>query len=64
MRCLLASIVSRLWCRSRVRFEELSLCYELRVGTKKFLALATHGEVRQSGMMNSDLLPHTASIAD
>ncbi|WP_395743807.1 DUF1501 domain-containing protein [Prosthecobacter sp.] len=40
---------------------------ELRVGTDKFLALATHGEVRprgQSGMMISDLLPHTASIAD
>jgi len=40
---------------------------ELRVGTDKFLALATHGEVRprgQSGMMISDLLPHTATIAD
>ena len=40
---------------------------ELRVGTDKFLALATHGEVRprgQSGMLISDLLPHTASIAD
>lgn len=40
---------------------------ELRVGTDKFLALATHGMVRprgQSGMMISDLLPHTASIAD
>ncbi len=40
---------------------------ELRVGTDKFLALATHGEVKprgQSGMMISDLLPHTASIAD
>ncbi|OYW18300.1 MAG: hypothetical protein B7Z55_10870, partial [Planctomycetales bacterium 12-60-4] len=40
---------------------------ELRVGTDKFLALATHGTVRprgQSGMMISDLLPHTASIAD
>jgi len=40
---------------------------ELRVGTDKFLALATHGEVKprgQSGMRISDLLPHTASIAD
>ena len=40
---------------------------ELRVGTDKFLALTTHGEVRprgQSGMMISDLLPHTATIAD
>ena len=40
---------------------------ELRVGTDKFLALATHGAVRprgKSGMMISDLLPHTASIAD
>jgi|UniRef100_UPI0037851638 hypothetical protein len=40
---------------------------ELRVGTDKFLALATHGEVKprgQSGMMISDLLPHTATIAD
>jgi hypothetical protein len=40
---------------------------ELRVGTDKFLALATQGEVKprgQSGMMISDLLPHTASIAD
>ena len=40
---------------------------ELRVGTDKFLALATHGEVRprgQSGTRVSDLLPHTASIAD
>ncbi len=40
---------------------------ELRVGTDKFLALATHGAVRprgQSGMMISDLLPHTATIAD
>jgi len=40
---------------------------ELRVGTDKFLALATQGGVRprgQSGMMISDLLPHTASIAD
>jgi len=40
---------------------------ELRVGTDKFLALATHGEVRprgQSGTMISDLMPHTASIAD
>jgi len=40
---------------------------ELRVGTDKFLALATQAEVRprgQSGMMISDLLPHTASIAD
>jgi hypothetical protein len=40
---------------------------ELRVGTDKFLALATHGEVRprgHSGMMISDLLPHTATIAD
>ncbi|MDP1587336.1 MAG: DUF1501 domain-containing protein, partial [Prosthecobacter sp.] len=40
---------------------------ELRVGTDKFLALATHGEVLprgQSGMMISDLLPHTATIAD
>lgn len=40
---------------------------ELRVGTDKFLALATHGEVKprgQSGMMISDLLPYTASIAD
>ena len=40
---------------------------ELRVGTDKFLALATLGEVKprgQSGMMISDLLPHTATIAD
>ena len=40
---------------------------EIRVGTDKFLALATLGEVKprgQSGMMISDLLPHTASIAD
>ncbi|MBK8094886.1 MAG: DUF1501 domain-containing protein [Verrucomicrobiaceae bacterium] len=40
---------------------------ELRVGTDKFLALATQGTVRprgQSGLMISDLLPHTASIAD
>ncbi|MFN0077432.1 MAG: DUF1501 domain-containing protein [Prosthecobacter sp.] len=40
---------------------------ELRVGTDKFLALATQRDVRprgQSGMMISDLLPHTASIAD
>lgn len=40
---------------------------ELRVGTDKFLALATHGEVKprgQSGMMISDLLPYTATIAD
>ena len=40
---------------------------ELRVGTDRFLALATMSEVRprgQSGMMISDLLPHTASIAD
>lgn len=40
---------------------------ELRVGTDKFLALATQSEVRargQSGMMISDLLPHTATIAD
>ncbi|MCF7784580.1 MAG: DUF1501 domain-containing protein [Prosthecobacter sp.] len=40
---------------------------ELRVGTDKFLALATQGDVKprgQSGMMISDLLPHTASIAD
>ena len=40
---------------------------ELRVGTDKFLALATQTEVRQrgqSGMMISDLLPHTATIAD
>jgi len=40
---------------------------ELRVGTDKFLALATQRVVRprgQSGMMISDLLPHTASIAD
>lgn len=40
---------------------------ELRVGTDRFLALATHGEVKprgESGMMISDLLPHTARIAD
>lgn len=40
---------------------------ELRVGTDKFLALATQTAVRprgQSGMMVSDLLPHTATIAD
>ncbi len=40
---------------------------ELRVGTDKFLALATQREVRprgQSGMGISDLLPHTATIAD
>lgn len=40
---------------------------ELRVGTDKFLALATQTAVRprgQSGMMISDLLPHTARIAD
>lgn len=40
---------------------------ELRVGTDKFLALATQREVRprgQSGMRISDLLPHTATIAD
>lgn len=40
---------------------------ELRVGTDKFLALATQRDVRprgQSGMMISDLLPQTASIAD
>jgi hypothetical protein len=40
---------------------------ELRVGTDKFLALATQTDVRQrgqSGMKISDLLPHTASIAD
>ena len=40
---------------------------ELRVGTDKFLALATQSPVRprgDSGMMISDLLPHTASIAD
>lgn len=40
---------------------------ELRVGTDKFLALAAHGGVRPrgaSGMMISDLMPHTASIAD
>ena len=40
---------------------------ELRVGTDKFLALSTQTAVRprgQSGMMISDLLPHTASIAD
>ncbi len=40
---------------------------ELRVGTDKFLALGTQRDVRprgQSGMMISDLLPHTASIAD
>ena len=40
---------------------------ELRVGTDKFLALATQTAVRprgQSGMMISDLLPHTATIAD
>ncbi len=40
---------------------------EIRVGTDKFLALATLGEVKprgQSGIMISDLLPHTASIAD
>ena len=40
---------------------------ELRVGTDKFLALAALGEVKprgQSGMMISDLLPHTAAIAD
>ena len=40
---------------------------ELRVGTDKFLALATQREVRprgQSGIRISDLLPHTASIAD
>jgi hypothetical protein len=40
---------------------------EVRVGTDKFLALATLGEVKprgQSGMMISDLLPHTATIAD
>ncbi len=40
---------------------------ELRVGTDKFLALATIRDVRprgSSGMMISDLLPHTASIAD
>ncbi len=40
---------------------------ELRVGTDKFLALATQSPVRprgQSGMRISDLLPHTASIAD
>lgn len=40
---------------------------ELRVGTDRFLALATQAPVRprgQSGMPVSDLLPHTASIAD
>ncbi|MEO6738777.1 MAG: DUF1501 domain-containing protein [Chthoniobacteraceae bacterium] len=40
---------------------------ELRVGTDKFLALATQSPVRprgDSGMMISDLMPHTASIAD
>lgn len=40
---------------------------ELRVGTDKFLALATQAPVRprgDSGLMISDLLPHTASIAD
>ena len=40
---------------------------ELRVGTDKFLALATQTAVRprgRSGMGISDLLPHTASIAD
>ena len=40
---------------------------EIRVGTDKFLALATLGNVRprgQSGMMISDLLPHTAAIVD
>ncbi len=40
---------------------------ELRVGTDKFLALATQTAVRprgRSGMFISDLLPHTASIAD
>ncbi len=40
---------------------------ELRVGTDKFLALATQSPVRprgQAGMGISDLLPHTASIAD
>jgi len=40
---------------------------ELRVGTDKFLALASQGEVKrhgQSGLKISGLLPHTASIAD
>jgi hypothetical protein len=40
---------------------------ELRVGTDKFLALGAQAPVRprgQSGVMISDLLPHTASIAD
>jgi len=40
---------------------------ELRVGTDKFLALAAQGEAKprgKSGVPISDLLPHTASIAD
>lgn len=40
---------------------------ELRVGTDKFLALAAQTGVRprgESGMLISDLMPHTASIAD